>query len=504
MTYKNIPKEELNMLLYPSGKINTPLLGTKKIPIVYADFIASGLPSPCIEKEIEHSIYPYYANTHSNAHNGIFMKSHIENTKNIIRKQMNCCGGGAGGSSGDYNVLFSGSGVTGCINQLVNTIEYTKYKKIIIYLSLYEHYSNHLPWVEQSHKHSYIEIRYIPFVGDCGGGGGGTVNEGIIDTDWLDEDIRKATTATATTKANKTNTKTAKRTKTATTKTLIICSVSACSNVSGYVLPLTKIHNIIKKHRTRARSQCQFYFFCDYACSAPYVPIDGSLFDAFMFSGHKFIGGPSSPGVLVAKSCLFTKDIPSCVGGGGCSRFISDSHIEYDDNIETRESAGTPNILGIIRIGMAIQMKALYQATITRNENWLCRRIKEKSQEYKHKYPAVFYDILPNEGEHLPIFSFYMTTLDCNLIVVLLNDLYGIQTRGGKSCSGLLAKYTTIHDKIQKWCRVSFHWTMTIDVINFIFSAIDDVLERGGQYKDLYVYNEDTHLFTYCGGNKVK
>jgi len=33
-------------------------------------------------------------------------------------------------------------------------------------------------------------------------------------------------------------------------------------------------------------------------------------------STHKFIGGPSTPGILVAKKELFTNPVPSHAGGG--------------------------------------------------------------------------------------------------------------------------------------------------------------------------------------------
>ena len=43
--------------------------------------------------------------------------------------------------------------------------------------------------------------------------------------------------------------------------------------------------------------------------------------------------------------------------------------------------------------------------------------------------------------KHLPILSFSLSDLHYNLIVVLFNDLFGIQTRGGIGCCGLLAEY---------------------------------------------------------------
>ena len=44
--------------------------------------------------------------------------------------------------------------------------------------------------------------------------------------------------------------------------------------------------------------------------------------DAIFFSVHKFVGGPETPGVLVAKKKLFRNPTPS-LGGGGTVFFVS-------------------------------------------------------------------------------------------------------------------------------------------------------------------------------------
>ena len=38
--------------------------------------------------------------------------------------------------------------------------------------------------------------------------------------------------------------------------------------------------------------------------------------DAIFFSGHKFVGGPGTPGVLVVKKRLLCNAVPGTVGGG--------------------------------------------------------------------------------------------------------------------------------------------------------------------------------------------
>jgi selenocysteine lyase/cysteine desulfurase len=194
--------------------------------------------------------------------------------------------------SDDYQILFTGSGTTGAINHLVGCIDYVKYSKIVIYLSLYEHYSNHLPWVELKNTYPNIEVEYIPFTDS-------ETDQGIIDIEWLDTSIANLYDTTNTNSAEF-------------NRTLLICSISACSNINGIINPLSKIRQILNKYPNN--SKFFKYFFADYACSAPYVNIDGSIFDAFFFSPHKFIGGVGTPGLLIGRSCLFTKSKPFCPG----------------------------------------------------------------------------------------------------------------------------------------------------------------------------------------------
>lgn len=66
--------------------------------------------------------------------------------------------------------------------------------------------------------------------------------------------------------------------------------------------------------------------FWDYNTAAPYVTVDVNPFvpgmeesaaykDAVYFSGHKFVGGVQTPGILVAKKALF-KHTNSCEADG--------------------------------------------------------------------------------------------------------------------------------------------------------------------------------------------
>src|SRR4029079_5268786 len=84
---------------------------------------------------------------------------------------------------------------------------------------------------------------------------------------------------------------------------LKIGSFSAASNVTGIGTDTRAVAALLHKHGA--------FSFCDFAAAGPYVKIemnmkdegaDGNLVykDAIFLSPHKFIGGPGTPGVLVA------------------------------------------------------------------------------------------------------------------------------------------------------------------------------------------------------------
>ena len=159
--------------------------------------------------------------------------------------------------------------------------------------------------------------------------------------------------------------------------------------------------------------------------------------DAVFLSPHKFVGGPETPGILLAKKNLFRNNVPSNVGGGTVN-YVTREHIEYHKDIETREEGGTPNIIGSIRACLAFDLKeAVGTDFIQHREEQLVQLFF--SRFAKHKKLVI---LGSTEVPRLAIFSFliYVPTfkrfLHHHFICVLLNDLFGIQVRSGCSCAG--------------------------------------------------------------------
>ena len=451
MDLKLIPESFRKDIIIKSPIINTPL--KSNIHLVFADCIASGRPSPLVERDIA-AILPYYSNTHSNAYCGIMMKNMVNETKEYMRK---CFGIDRG-----KKIIFTGSGTTCAINHLVYCLKLELLKRVNVFLTPLEHHSNYLPWVELSKRHKHITLNIIPIKDDF-----------TIDCDFLETNIKASSAITVN-----------------------IVSITACSNVLGIKTDVANVYNILQKYNI---CECSYgkknLLFVDYACSAPYVPINGTTCDAFFFSPHKFLGGISTPGVLIANRELFHNQSPF-TPGGGCVKKVCSKFVEYEKDIEKREMAGTPNIIGIVRVKKVLELKNMFINTIEYNEHAIAQYVFCQFNKMSQKYPQLQV-ILPkcNVENRLPIVCLSVKNVHYNLLVAILSDLYGIQTRGGVSCTGILAELIQKRFGIVGWCRISFNWLMTAEEIDFIIEAVEFVIENVEKYRGKYVYDETANLF---------
>ena len=457
--------DQLYQMTYGHSPMRTPF-GLKYI--INADTTASGYPNRQIESIIENNILTYYSNTHSNAYCGRLMSKYIDQSKEIIRKSLNAhkCD----------QIIFTGNGCSGAINHLIHSLNlrHAHRNSTVIFLSKAEHHSNYLPWV-----HLPVTLVYVPLL-----------ENGLIDLKLLENKLTKYRNFTT-----------------------IIASLNASSNVTGVHQNVNLISQLIHSYGG--------LIFWDYAASAPYIPINihtndrtGEYFDAIFISTHKFFGGTSTPGILVAHQNLFQNNIPYCPAGGTV-RFVCPAFQTYISDIETKETGGTPNIIGCIKAGLVFDLKNRYQRYILKRDLELVKYVQSrllKISNLKLLNPI-------NNLKRLPIFVFMIGGLHYNFIVVLLNDLFGIQTRGGISCCSLLAQeilqigpneQKKIYNQIISnqgvpsnygWCRISFHYTMPNFIIDYIINAINFICKYGNLFQKYYRYypQKNNWFFSHQG-----
>ena len=425
-----------------------------KSPIIYADWTASGRAYGPIEECIQKEIMPFLANTHTETTiTGALMSRAYEEARLIVKEHVH--------ANSEDILVFCGSGMTGAVNKLQRILGWRVPEQLIRYLSgplhvndeerpvvfvtHMEHHSHQISWLETI---ATVEI----IAAD---------EEGNVDLDCLRSLLQQYKH-----RKNK------------------IAAVTACSNVTGIQTPYHEIAKIIHEQG----GVC----FVDFACSAPYVDIDmhpaerDAHIDALYFSPHKFLGGPGTPGVLIFNKKMYHNKIPDQPGGGTVVYSNPWKVHEYVKDIEQREDGGTPPFLGAIKAAMCIRLKEkMGTDNILRREEEILRLIFDRFAQMKNVHVL--------EGsvkKRLGVVAFIIPGAHYNLVVKMLNDRFGLQTRGGCSCAGTYGhrllqvgerRSYKILDQIRRgdlsgkpgWVRLSVHPTMTDAEIEFIMDAIE-------------------------------
>jgi len=202
--------------------------------------------------------------------------------------------------------------------------------------------------------------------------------------------------------------------------------------------------------------------------------------------------------------------VPDHPGGGTVSWTNPWGEHKYLDNIEEREDGGTPGFLQVIKTALAIRLKEQMGV-----ENILKREHEIVEYVFEQLKTIPNLNILAGQHENrLGVISFYIDDLHFNLGVKLLNDRFGIQTRGGCSCAGTYGHYLlhvdqeqshyltdkiTAGDLIEKpgWIRMSIHPTTTSAEIEYVCDSIKALAEHHQEWAKDYEYNKASNEFLH-------
>jgi selenocysteine lyase/cysteine desulfurase len=441
-------------------------------PLHYFDYIASGRFHRAVEDELNGRVLPMMANTHTETSTtGRYMTQAYERAFRRIAGYVN--------ASPEDVVLPVGSGSTGAVNRLIMIMglripsqledRYGLSRHIpaldrpVIFRSRMEHHSNDITWRETLGESVYVRFD----------------EHGRVSPEHLDEQLARYRD-----------------------RPVKIGTFSAASNVTGIRNDCAALARVLHAHGGLA--------FFDYAAAGPYVEIDmhppgadgmpdpAAAHDAVFLSVHKFLGGPRTPGLLIANRRLFSNRVPAEPGGGTVLYTSPTEHV-YLDDASHRETGGTPPIVGSIQAGLCFDLKqSIGTERIRRVESgYLQRALAEWT---RNPGLEILGDLAP---ERLAVVSMIFRGLHHNLAVALLSDQFGVQVRGGCMCAGpygheLLNIDPSVSLGLKReiehghcgvkpgWVRVSFAPVTRESEFQALLEGVEFVTRRGREYANRY------------------
>jgi len=208
--------------------------------------------------------------------------------------------------------------------------------------------------------------------------------------------------------------------------------------------------------------------------------------------------------------------LPPSMSAGGTVDYVGMTDQDFISRIEEREKAGTPGVLQTLKAGLVFQVKdAVGTDVINKREHELTDRALRSWGENGN------IEILgnPDAGSRVGIISFNIKNaggkyLHHKFLTVLLNDLFGIQSRAGCSCAGpyghrLLDIDNDTSEKYRSavqqghcglkpgWCRVGLHWVMDDAEANYVIDAVNFLAREGHQFLSLYDFDLSTGTWVH-------
>ncbi|HRD49080.1 MAG: aminotransferase class V-fold PLP-dependent enzyme [Candidatus Competibacter sp.] len=394
-------------------------------------------------RHVADELLRHYANTHSQAHFSARIAHHAyawahEQALHFVQAD-----------SERYAAFFAGSGCTAPLNRLARTLAAQRPERDIVLVSLMEHHANDLP--HRKHARSVISI---PLAGVA-------PRLGAVDLAALERVLEQHRGR------------------------INYVAISAASNVTGIRNPVHEIAALA--HAFNA------WIVVDASQHLAHAPLTMSdtgaaerELDAVVFSGHKLYA-PGSPGVAVVRRALLEGYEPDEVGGG----MVEDVHLgdyQITAQFPDREEAGTPNIIGAVQLGAALNvlqqigMEKVHAAEQQRLQSLLAGLAAIPGVR-------IYGDPDLDRTPRLGAVAFNLDGLEHGLVAAALNDYHNVAVRNGCFCA---------HPYVRELLKPEL-WALDLDPDAEDVAAL--IQRRQGMVRaSLGLYTTDEDLETLLAG----
>lgn len=410
--------------------------------------------------EVGKRFLAHYANTHSRLHYGASIASdsyHWAHEKVLSF---------TGADVDRYLCIFTGSGSTSGLNHVARLLAASRPSRDLVFVSRMEHHSNDLP-------HRRHAGRVIHFSGQCESDEVGGSN-----LELLQEALE--------THGSKVN----------------YVAVSGASNVTGIINPIHEIAEMA--HRVGALivvDASQLIGHAPFKTCEPNHPERD--IDFVVFSGHK-VYAPGSPGVIVGLRSVLAKLEPDDLGGGTVDAVYLNRY-ELTDALPDRHEAGTPNVLGAVTLGIALEILERIGVDIVYDEsNTLVQRalVGLSQSDRVRLYGDTDLGLAPRTG----IVSFNLEGIDHGIVAAALNDYHNVAVRNECFCAQpyvrdllksepwAVGRVLDQFDQLERaslrskmgMVRASFGLYTTPTDIDALIDGVCDITERQEYYRSVY------------------
>ncbi|WGD37112.1 aminotransferase class V-fold PLP-dependent enzyme [Lysinibacter sp. HNR] len=245
-----------------------------------------------------------------------------------------------------------------------------------------------------------------------------------------------------------------------------LVAVTGASNVTGEVLPLRRIADIVHRFGTRLA--------VDGAQLVPHrrVNMRALGIDYLVFSGHKTYA-PFGAGVLVGRRDWLDRADPYLRGGGAVTTVTLEDQTWRSG--PHRHEGGTPNVLGALTLAHAIQ-----ELETLNPDEWYSHEtaLRDALLSGLEQIPGIRILRIFDDLDETPVgvVSFALEGVDSRHLALVLAAEFGIGVRDGKFCAHpLLARLGQTTPAL----RASFGVGSTLEDVEALLAAIHFYLTHG-------------------------